>query len=1390
MANASPASTKGNPPKSKRVLPLAALGLIAVMCLLVIAARVFIKSSAGHGFIEAQVNSRSFGPIKSVKISGLDGDVLSEFSVSNIQLFDKEGLWLDLKDLSMSWSPAPLLKRHIDISSLLVDDISVTRRPDFNPDTPNGKPITLSVPDITLERVALSEALMGMAAQFNVQGGAVMTSNENQTNLTVRRIDSEGDVLILNITQKPTGIISGQFDISGAANGALATLVKAPDDSSISGKGEINGTLDTGAGKLDLTIGSDLKSQSSLSWDKERISLESTSRVSQWPGLSHIITKLGNDISLSAQITRQGRNFETAIKTNTLTALATGVLPEDSYLPDRAKINVSSENPEILIAFPDGFSLGRTQISGLATLKPSPEFDGTIISQNITSPWGEAAKLSGPLSVRKINTNSILANIDFEAKSVTLDRDLPLGLGTEIGLKTEGIINLSDETLKLKSAELLSGATSVRASGEIDLQQRTLNLSGNVNTTLQPAEPLPAAFPPGALSADYTLQKTSSSGLAITTSGAFSPENDLPEPFDQLVGPRINFETEMSPLEDGIAIKTAIVTAQNMSIATSGSITEQININLEGETRAPFSFEDIQVGEATSLTAKISGTRNDPSLRLQAEASEIIVSDQMLTGVKLKVDLTQFLQAPQGPVEISGETAYGFLLSSVAFISNERGTLAQDISISLGELQTSGQILRLNSGLLEGELKLDLPDEGNRYARAILTLAPQDNQTQGLNFSAKGRGLAYKTYAIDSLDSEVSGTFSKLSGRLSMKGQKQNGLLSDPILLDTPISFSKNNSAAYVAAIKPKGRFGQLTFDSAAPVTAGFNEGEISLEAPLMIRKHPMNISYQRSANGFESLKLRAQNMPISLLPLPELLEDTRGRWSTALDMSTKYGSPSGTLSFALSDWRGFGRDKEKGLNFELKGDLRNSSMRLELEGQSAIGFDLSGNLELPIKSQNTLVSLRPKMQASLLGELTANGPAQAILSLIADADTDIAGTLLSNLTISGTANAPRVQGEASGDGLAFELTQAGSQFRNGEFEAEFSNDSFSVPRIYFEDREGGTLQGSGGFKLGEFGRPIGEINLDAKKIKLMDRNDYGGTASGNIEFVNLADKASVTGALVLDEVEVKNFTAAAASVIVIDVEEINAPPRAKTFTQTQQNTVPIIIDLSVKAPRKIFIRSRGLDAELSIDTRLMGTVNDIDLKGQADIIRGSYKLAGKTIEIDTGSIVFDGPISQGDLNLTAKVETTNINAEIIISGTVEKPEIELSSTPARPEDEILSAILFSRSATELSALEAAQLAATLAQLSGSGGGLDLLGGLRDTLGIAELGVSFDENGGAIVTGGRYLADNVYLQIFSGASSNQTGAVIDWELRKDLSLRSQIQSDNDQSISLSYKKDF
>ena len=147
--------------------------------------------------------------------------------------------------------------------------------------------------------------------------------------------------------------------------------------------------------------------------------------------------------------------------------------------------------------------------------------------------------------------------------------------------------------------------------------------------------------------------------------------------------------------------------------------------------------------------------------------------------------------------------------------------------------------------------------------------------------------------------------------------------------------------------------------------------------------------------------------------------------------------------------------------------------------------------------------------------------------------------------------------------------------------------------------------------------------------------------------------------------------------------------------------------------------------------------------------------------------------------------------ARVNVTGTVEAPEIVLSSTPERPEDEILSALLFGRSATQLSALEAAQLAGALATLSGGGGGgFNLVGGLRDALGFSSLDIGVGEGGTASFSGGRYLARDVYLELFSGTESSATGAVISWEVRPNIVLRTKLASDNEQAFAVLYERDF
>jgi len=210
----------------------------------------------------------------------------------------------------------------------------------------------------------------------------------------------------------------------GVDDGALAALLKAPVDSAITGQGLIDGTIDSGTGTLKLDVGSNLTIQNSLKWDQEIFSMESTFRLSEWPALDNIIRAIGNDMSLSAQITRESRRFETALNTNEISAQATGTLPKDQYFPAQANITLTSKNPETLGFFPEGYSLGTTQISGLAKLKPLPAFDGNITSQAITSPWGTAAELSGPIRVRNTNSNSLSAAVDFEAKSVKLKQNL------------------------------------------------------------------------------------------------------------------------------------------------------------------------------------------------------------------------------------------------------------------------------------------------------------------------------------------------------------------------------------------------------------------------------------------------------------------------------------------------------------------------------------------------------------------------------------------------------------------------------------------------------------------------------------------------------------------------------------------------------------------------------------------------------------------------------------------------------------------------------------------------------------------------------------------------------------------------------------------------------
>ncbi|HEY5290235.1 MAG TPA: translocation/assembly module TamB domain-containing protein, partial [Caulobacteraceae bacterium] len=230
-------------------------------------------------------------------------------------------------------------------------------------------------------------------------------------------------------------------------------------------------------------------------------------------------------------------------------------------------------------------------------------------------------------------------------------------------------------------------------------------------------------------------------------------------------------------------------------------------------------------------------------------------------------------------------------------------------------------------------------------------------------------------------------------------------------------------------------------------------------------------------------------------------------------------------------------------------------------------------------------------------------------------------------------------------------------------------------------------------------------------------------------------------------------------------------------------------LDVNIRAPGRVFLKGRGLNLELSLDAHVGGTATAPILTGKAHVVRGDYDFAGQRFQIDDRGVIYLGSTAQSiRLDLTATRDNPTLTAVIKIAGTAAKPTITLSSSPALPQDEILSQVLFGASASQLSGIEAAQLASAVAGLSG-GGGFDLIGGLRSLAHLDRLAIADSTITGTTISGGKYIGDKLYLEITGGGREGE-GAQLEWRVKKHLSLVGKLGSQGDSQVAIRWRRNY
>lgn len=120
-----------------RGLPKAIVAICATVAIvlsgLLVATRYGVLLPQGRQLIEARANGLKLGRFGKLNIEGLTGDVWRHFALRRLTISDEKGVWLEAKNLKVSWHYAELLQRRMHAEAITAQQVTILRRPTLTP---------------------------------------------------------------------------------------------------------------------------------------------------------------------------------------------------------------------------------------------------------------------------------------------------------------------------------------------------------------------------------------------------------------------------------------------------------------------------------------------------------------------------------------------------------------------------------------------------------------------------------------------------------------------------------------------------------------------------------------------------------------------------------------------------------------------------------------------------------------------------------------------------------------------------------------------------------------------------------------------------------------------------------------------------------------------------------------------------------------------------------------------------------------------------------------------------------------------------------------------------------------------------------------------------------
>jgi len=1320
------------------------------------------------------------------------------------------------------------------------------------PELPSSlPPVTLE--RLAVPTILLGPTILGEPASLAIEGSIKAPDSGDMVTvaLAVDRTDKRTAAAKLEAT---AGLDPPVLDLSLSASesgGMIATLIDRPDLGDVTLRLMGDGPLDGWSGRLEADAGGLAKADAALGLaltDQPRLTV--TGAIEPGPGAlpDDLAALIGEQLQIDLDVIQtraQALDLQKVVLGTRLADLEAkgsvdfdkGGLTLESHLtaPDLAMLTTIAKTPL------SGSADARLDVTGSLD---APQGELKLHLEKPGFDDKEAASVA--TTIRLATTTSLSSEhpafdvvIDGEALGLSIPGavlpDADLGWNGTLAIPLEGEIGIDGITIE-------TAGSSLTATGAIDpvKGEGAIDLTLNAPSIKRLAEPYGQPMDGNALIKAAVQLADQAQSIGVDLDASLVDLDGLPPGAAELFGQNASLNAKVT-LDPSRTLNVDKIAIDGTHVALDGNvqlkldeqdIAGRLNAALPDLTVLGALVPDGTKGGVT-LQADLGGSLETPSVDLRLDGQELVLAGEPVTALAVTVNGEDLIAEPNGKLQIDVTTrampttlALGYRLAG-----NQLDLDAIDLTAPETAIQGALTVM-LDTTLVNGALEGRIANLGALEPWAqqkldgsvdiLATLTP-DSDRQQADIAIQGRTIGGDFGTLRTLDVEASVADATkqpmIDAKATLTGFEQGTTKIDALNL----TASGNDGALDLTfstageVLKPL----ELTGSAAARFGDSLTLGVESLEGrfagePLRLQS-PFAFQQEGDAIMLSGLDLRLGDASLtgdieigdSTAEGKLALKSVPLRWSELFDGPAMTGDAEATidLSGSVTNPTVVAALKVDG---QLAEDVASVALPLDIAlnatlDQGRLAADVQGNglAKKPIEASVSLpaeLSLRPfSFEMPENGEIDGDVSAEVLLARIADLlaldDQTLKGTLFADIALGGTIADPKIDGPIRLEGGGYENGATGTDIRDLVLTIIASNERVEITELAGNTgKKRGTLASSGWLELdAEADFPL-SVTLTLDDARLVNRDDVDGRISGDITLSGDLSDAEIKGDLKVERAEIQIPDGGGPNLPEIEVTEIGgrfvnpieedgAAEEAKPFDPT--------LDVSIEIPKKVYVRGRGLESEWEGELDVSGVASNPIITGDLSIRKGYFDFLDKRFTLEQGEITFSGSTPPNPtIALEARAEDDDFTAIINLSGQADDPQLLLSSEPTLPDDEVLARLLFNRELSEIGPVEAAKLALAANKLRSSGGGFDAFGEIRNILKIDTLDVVSDEDGESKVRAGKYLADDVYVEVERGAGDESGRARVEIEVLPNIAIEAETSENADAGVGVKWKLDY